>query len=266
MVSSCWPLHLSKLAIECWKAALEQVNSCGRKIFCQKLTSCCDIPGIWALDLAAQQPTTVNIMGIDISSRQYPVSCPSNVNLSICSITNLPDEWRNTFALVHQRLMMVSLTASTWKTAISEIFRVLAPGGWVELVEVATLKCTLGVGPHSGKLVELIHKLYSDKEVVQDLDIQLPIILRAVGFVNIEIKMLPMPVKQSIGDDIDRTKLMYDLWTGMKKPMLETGGYGIVDSEQEFDKMMEGAMGEWKDSVESTFNYFMVYAQKKAEC
>ena len=36
---------------------------------------------------------------------------------------------------MHQRLLVLAFTSVDWKKALSEIFRVLLPGGWVQLGE-----------------------------------------------------------------------------------------------------------------------------------
>ncbi|KAH9841078.1 uncharacterized protein C8Q71DRAFT_743255 [Rhodofomes roseus] len=44
------------------------------------------------------------------------------------------------FKLVHQRLLIAALRSWEWTVALREIFRVLQPGGWVQLGEVGPWK------------------------------------------------------------------------------------------------------------------------------
>lgn len=157
---------------------------------------------------------------------------------------------------------MAALTTATWPKAIAEMFRVTTPGGWVELLDAACNPLNMGVGPHSNKVNELVQRLFVDKGSILDLHVQLPLLLRTAGFVKITLDIRSLPANHSVRDGVNHAELMYDLWVGMKGPMLAKGGHGIVQSGDEFDDMMKGAQEEWKGSEDANFRYFTVYAQK----
>lgn len=69
------------------------------------------------------------------------------------SITYLPGEWDNGFIFARQQLLLAELTTDMLAAASCEIFRVLVPEGWVELLEG---KPTLYAGPASSKMSQLI--------------------------------------------------------------------------------------------------------------
>ncbi|KAF5350041.1 hypothetical protein D9756_009186 [Leucocoprinus leucothites] len=98
--------------------------------------------GHWLLSLAKERDIynkipSVYLRGIDISSHMFPSPSltPPNTSFSINSITSLPANWSNTISLIHQRLLMAALQAPQWHSALSEMYRVLAPGGWIQLFE-----------------------------------------------------------------------------------------------------------------------------------
>ncbi|EKM76369.1 hypothetical protein AGABI1DRAFT_131453 [Agaricus bisporus var. burnettii JB137-S8] len=93
--------------------------------------------GHWVLSCSKDVPTTINLHGIDISSRIFPKapSLPPNATFLTASITSLPNDWTNKFSLINQRLMCAGLNFEQWNAALSEIHRVLVPGGWIQLIE-----------------------------------------------------------------------------------------------------------------------------------
>jgi ubiquinone/menaquinone biosynthesis C-methylase UbiE len=60
---------------------------------------------------------------------------PKNVRFDLLNVLNgLPYE-DNSFDMIHMRLMIVALRANEWEQVLTEIRRVLKPGGLLQLVE-----------------------------------------------------------------------------------------------------------------------------------
>ena len=212
------------------------------------------------LEFATQIPDTVEIQGIDIASRLFPQTYPPNIELSIESITSLPADWSRTFAYVHQRLLLAALTIDMWKSALAEIFRVLKPGGWVELVE--TTSRIPHVGPCSIKLNSMKFALYAHKNLLVDHKKQLRGLLLGAGFVGIECIDHPVPVGESAGENGREARTNFtNVVSAMKTPMLNAGGFGIVATEEEFDQNVMKMKEEWKRS-EGVVEVFTFCAQK----
>ena len=76
-------------------------------------------------------PDTVELHAIDVSSDNFPKegTFPANVRFSLASVTKFPSEWTNKFDFINQRLLFLGLLEKEWPVAISELFRVLKPGG-----------------------------------------------------------------------------------------------------------------------------------------
>jgi hypothetical protein len=214
--------------------------------------------GIWLLQFAAHHLPTVTFDGIDISCRLFPDLHPANIRFSQASILELPTEWENAFAFVHQRLLIVALTTPMWRTAVAEIFRVTCPGGFVELVEPSL---QWPKGQYSGKLLQIVHLLFDAHGKVPDLQQQLPIFLREAGFIDIHIEVREMPLRRSMGDEFDRCQITHDVFMSMKQPILAAGAFGIVESEEEFDELMDKTREDW-DSIPGGVPYFTIYARK----
>ena len=207
------------------------------------------------LEFASEIPDNIQIDGIDIAPRLFPQSCPPNITLSIHSITSLPLSWDSRFIYVHQRLLMAALTTTMWKSAISEIFRTLQPGGWVELYEMGKLP---EVGPYSTKMEGIRKALWNHKELMYDHEDELPVILAEVGFTQIQVDHRVLPMGHSAGQyGADGNKDLTDTMYSMKTPVLKAGGLGFVSNEEEFDEVVAKASEEWyeNNALQDTFTF-----------
>ncbi|KAJ3728970.1 hypothetical protein DFJ43DRAFT_1191458 [Lentinula guzmanii] len=191
--------------------------------------------GIWALEFFEQNRAdgiVLDIESIDISSAQFPCAHPPQIHFSVNSIVNLPNEWDNVFVFAHQRLLVLALNDCLWHSAVSELLRVIRPGGWVELVEIEARDFrSWSVGRNSTKLASLINGLYDETTVIGNLSVYLPEVLKNAGFVYVvcETKYVP------IGGEEDDTphqvtdikgyssELWREVWMGMEGPVMEVG-------------------------------------------
>ncbi|KAF9060627.1 hypothetical protein BDP27DRAFT_1339346 [Rhodocollybia butyracea] len=220
--------------------------------------------GIWAQEFSAfhsQNNVLLDIECIDISDKQFPHEYHSNIHFSIRSVIDLPQEWQNSFSYVHQRLLVAAMNDSRWNTAIDQLYNVLKPGAWIELVEVEANGRGYEVGPNSKRLVSLI--VATSKEVVRDLGLYLPKLLAKKGFVDIHCEGREIPIRESVDNDgLNRSKQWHDMFKGMKTPVLTGGGFGIVGSEEEFDQLLEGSLKEWNESDNAHTTYYAIVARK----
>ena len=207
------------------------------------------------LEFASQIPDNIQIDGIDIASRLFPQSCPPNITLSIHSITSLPLSWDSRFIYVHQRLLMAALTTTMWKSTISEIFRTLQPGGWVELYEMGKLP---EVGPYSTKMEGIRKALWNHKELMYDHEDELPVILAEVGFTQIQVDHRVLPMGRLAGQyGVDGNKDLMDVMYAMKTPVSKAGGLGFVSDEEEYDEVVAKTSKEWyeNNALQDTFTF-----------
>lgn len=225
--------------------------------------------GIWALEFFAKNfdnNIILNLECIDITAKQFPQkdpgSLPSNIHFLVNSVLDLPSHWSNTFVYAHQRLLYVAMNESRWQLAIEQLFRCLEPGGWLELVEVDVKGYELGGGPHSKRLFSLISRLYAENGVIVDLSVYLLDLLEKTGFLEIHCERRIVPVRRDSSEDGISSQEFYDLWMGMKGPILAGHGYGIIETSEEFDTMMEGSLAEWQDSQDAWVTFYNITARK----
>ncbi|KAJ4475521.1 hypothetical protein J3R30DRAFT_562111 [Lentinula aciculospora] len=229
--------------------------------------------GIWALEFLEKKRSEgiiLDVQCIDISSAQFPSIHPPELHFSVNSVVNLPNpEWNDSFSYAHQRLLVAAMNDSLWRSAAASLFRVVKHGGWVELVEIEAQDFTSwSVGPNSTKLAGLINKLYGAKGVIGDLSVYLPKILKEVGFVDVSCEER----RVSIGGEGDSnlhnvtqvkgydSQMWKTLWLGMKGPVEESGGYGVVETVNEYEMLVENSAREWETSKEAYTTFFAILA------
>ncbi|KIK66232.1 hypothetical protein GYMLUDRAFT_157580 [Collybiopsis luxurians FD-317 M1] len=222
--------------------------------------------GIWALELAEdhqnqKEGTVLDIECVDISDKQFPQSHPPNIHFSVHSVISLPAEWSGTFAYAHQRFLITAMNDARWRQAIRELFRVLLSGGWVELVDHDGTNVSFGVGPCSKRLVSLINAMYAEKGVVGDLGVYLPQLLEEIGFVDVWCEPRCLRIGKP-GENGYPSGDWRNVWKGMKQPLMNAGGYGIVQTEEEYEGLLEGAALEWDNSNEACTTFYTIQARK----
>ncbi|KAJ6579501.1 hypothetical protein DFH09DRAFT_1275858 [Mycena vulgaris] len=208
-------------------------------------------------------------VGIDIESRLFPTSPPKNIELRIESVVNLPSEWTNTFALVHQRLLMIALQTPQWPVALREIYRVLRPGGWVQLGEsTAWIEGEYPNKPCMEKLVAMYRCLTKSRNLYADCAEAIPSMLEAAGFVDIRRESQMAQAGKWAGELGVANRVHHaGVFRVIKTPVLKAGGYGHVTSEEEYDSLLEGAEREWDETPTaqnpgSQREFFIVWARK----
>jgi hypothetical protein len=244
-----------------WTAAQEQV-CCGR-IHLPRIEFI-QYPVSWLLDLAEQVPPTVLLYGIDIGSRLFPSDPASNIHLSVNSVTNLLASWSSTFTLVHQRFLIMGLTLPDWQAAFNELYRILVPGGWINLLEpqLDVSQFSWNPGPATTKMFMLMRAVMLANGFVPDLPRSLPALLKEAGFVNIHTEERGTSLYGEGGagmrDNCHRGLL------ALKTPVLDAGGMGFVKSEEEFHSLSNATRKEWSETPEAVVQIFTFYAQKPA--
>ncbi|KIM72374.1 hypothetical protein PILCRDRAFT_829773 [Piloderma croceum F 1598] len=196
----------------------------------------------WLLDLEGQVSSETILHGIDIDSRIFPSNPAPNIHLSTDSITKLPASWSSTFTLVHQRLLILGLTLQDWRAALKEMYRVIVPGGWVNLLEVQMdlpqFKWT--PGPMTVQLFTVVCALLLAKGMVPDLPLHLPALLEEAGFMNIHVEERGLALYGQEGADMRENSRR--VMMGMKTHVLDVGG--LVKSAEEYENLVNVASKE----------------------
>ncbi|KAG1194817.1 hypothetical protein G6F70_008715 [Rhizopus microsporus] len=99
----------------------------------QVLDSGCG-PATWTLEMGDAYPNS-KFIGIDVSALFPENIKPPNVEFITGNIAkNIPFD-DNTFDYIHQRLVILGLTEKDWQNNLKELYRILKPGGYLELAE-----------------------------------------------------------------------------------------------------------------------------------
>jgi len=220
--------------------------------------------GVWILDLAVSVDSSVSLYAIDIESCLFPSPPPKNIQFSVESVINLPLHWTDTFTLVYQRLLLISLQIPEWPKALNEIYRVLRPGGWVQLAETAGwVEGRNPERPCMEKLVSMYRRLVESRNLYIDCARDIPAMLSDAGFVNIQmVEHSPCIGKWGGEDGIINRDNHLGVFRGIKTPVLQAGGFGYVSSEAEYDTLLEGTRKEWDEIPGTRKKFTMFWARK----
>ena len=209
--------------------------------------------GRWLFDLASQLPPSAILRASDVSTALFPESRPSNVSFTQCSVTSLPSGLSDRFDFVHQQLLGTCLTEDDWIQALNEMYRVLSPGGWIELNEIVGLHA----GPNTESLWALAVQQYGKNLIDINLVGALPDFLKKVGFVDIRINRRPLTL---YGCSVRQAKARKCALTWLDSafsdiPHAERNAYNL-------DILMKTVEKEWSYTEGSELDYRIVCAQK----
>jgi len=223
-----------------------------------RVLDCATGTGIWALEAAEQLPGSVEIHAIDLSSNNFPTSPPPNVHFSLASVTKLPREWTESFDLINQRLLFGALLREQWTEVLTEMYRVLKPGGAVQLVEMVLchpVPETPIVSYHKG-----LHE--SGLEIgglMPRVGAKLHDMLLASGFVGVKSERKHTPVGKMWGEiGSQGTKAYGGAFRKLANVFLSAGSIGTTE---EYDELMDKLEHEW-DEQGTQYHCMIVCARK----
>lgn len=184
---------------------------------------------------------------------------PLNVSFSLNSVLALPDEWAGKFDIIHQRLLLAALRHSEWPVALAQMYRVLQPGGWVQLGEYGSW--------HAGPITEqhaIMHRAaYKARGIDRDIATDLPRLLAAAGFTNIRTEKREVPIGAWAGKHGEESRRnMMAAYRALKGVVLQNGGLGYVKSEEELDKLLDAVEKELDATEGAGIDFHIICAQR----
>lgn len=92
--------------------------------------------------MATEYPSS-EFIGVDMCD-VFPNNIrPQNVSFQVGNALERLPFMDNTFDFVNIRLFIIALKKHEWPIVIQEVFRILKPGGFIQVVECGMLVCTL---------------------------------------------------------------------------------------------------------------------------
>ncbi|GAA5806837.1 hypothetical protein MFLAVUS_000185 [Mucor flavus] len=96
-------------------------------------------PGTWIMDVATEYPS-VEFIGVDMCD-VFPTNIrPPNVSFQVGNVLERLPFADNSFDIVNTRLFIIALKREEWSTLIKEAYRILKPGGFLQMVECGMLE------------------------------------------------------------------------------------------------------------------------------
>ncbi|KAI5861032.1 hypothetical protein GGS23DRAFT_578440 [Durotheca rogersii] len=164
--------------------------------------------GRWIKDLqAAAWPAQHEYVGTDVVSSLYPAPAPAGTRFADQSIKEaFPAAWAGTFDVVHQRLVMAAAAperAPGW--VVRSLAGLLRPGGWLQMVEVATAPPLPRNGPAQADYLAMLDTLYAKLYGGTPLDRpnlmgRLPDEMRGAGLAHVAHREVLVPYGAAVAD------------------------------------------------------------------
>ncbi|KAI1410440.1 S-adenosyl-L-methionine-dependent methyltransferase [Hypoxylon sp. FL1857] len=163
--------------------------------------------GTWLLDLrgSLQSPESASMVGIDINAPRFPTYPPTGVSFQIQNVLDpWPKAWRNSFDLVHQRLVLAG-SGSKASNVVKRLLENVKPGGWVQLTESAP---NIGAddGPAMHQFFALLQEMFAFMGTGTTFSMEISQWVEDAGFVNVESKVFPYDIGAKIVDETLRAR------------------------------------------------------------
>lgn len=147
--------------------------------------------GIWALEMASEQ-LNCKVIGLDLRPPSEQQGKPKNLNYHEADITEIWPLESNSVDFIFQRNMGQSIQKDQWSHVLSEMLRVLKPGGTIELVEADLIH------HNPGPVQRAFDEFYQNQCAENGLDFAFTGIinkeLEAIGFSELDHRTLDIPI------------------------------------------------------------------------
>lgn len=159
---------------------------------------------------------------------------------------------------------MAALQEEQWKAAISEMYRVVVPGGWIQLFEANHNFVSPSEAIREHKALLFRNKLsFEVRHIVIDIVHHLQTWLEQAGFVNVKIEKRGLPLGSWAGElGVSSSKSTLAFFHGIKGPVLQEGGFGMASSEEEYNAIIDDLTKLCEETPETYFEYWVFVAQK----
>ncbi|CAG7564123.1 unnamed protein product [Fusarium equiseti] len=152
--------------------------------------------GDWAMEVATQYPDS-EVLGIDVSPHMIPENPPDNMELQVDDLNGRFTFESNHFDLVHSQMVAGGIHANRWRSYVRDIFRVLKPGGWCQMVEIYfNAQSDNGTLTPDHALSQWSKQYLDSQSPYKDprAPLQLAGWMRSAGFTEVESRLMTLPM------------------------------------------------------------------------
>lgn len=222
--------------------------------------------GIWAIDFADEFPRA-QVTGVDLSPIQ-PGFAPPN---AVFEIADVEDSWTFNvkFDFIYSRMMTASL--ADWPAFFQTSFENLAPGGWIELADIAPITSDDGTLAEDSATSNWVSALLEGtRQIGRPFDgaVKYKEQLEAQGFKNVKQVLYKWP-QNTWPKDPKYKELgaltLENITSGLHA--LSAGVYlRILQwSPKDLDELLEKVKKEMKDTRIHSYCSYVTYGQKPEE-
>jgi len=240
--------------------------------------------GSWILTMASftskASTNPIELIGIDIdlSKLPPPSSIPPHVSAVQTSVLDLPQEWANTFAYIHQTFLIIGLTFDSFPNALSQLVHVLQPGGWLALGEPGMWN---NYGQHTRRLDHVLRSAYRALGFERGILDHLPGMLLSLSSpkgsldastISIELHRIPL-AGSAPGLTLEQQQLTNDaitayvaIFVNLRDNLLTRVPEAIkpfgIRTAEDYDQLMRDIKQEWENSEGCYMEFGVVCARK----
>jgi hypothetical protein len=145
---------------------------------------------------------------------------------------------------------------------MQELYRVTKPGGWVELTEgTGFLGYPENRDCHGA--LGIIIDVYAKRHLKCNIGQELANLLAEAGFVDITTVYRKIPLGKAGGElGESGSQSIGGFLRGIKQPVLDHGGFGVVKTGEEFDRLIDDLVEDWNIVPGYYWDMYVSYARK----
>ncbi|KAI8970871.1 S-adenosyl-L-methionine-dependent methyltransferase [Pilobolus umbonatus] len=217
-------------------------------------------PATWTIEMGKTYPNS-KFTGLDISFIDSNTKRPDNVDFNTCNIArDIPFE-DDSVDFYHQRLLMAGLNEEDMKKTLKNAYRVLKPGGYIELCEANT-ETLENQGPIYKQYNSIVNGIFKKKGLITDMGDCIEGFLKESGLENIYFEKVCLPINHTN----KAGELLMANFTEMGnslKPVLAMVNPAFEDAEV-YRKYIESIEEECRE-CETNIYFCYAYGQKPLE-
>ncbi|KAI9312591.1 S-adenosyl-L-methionine-dependent methyltransferase [Dichotomocladium elegans] len=217
-------------------------------------------PGTWTLEMATDFPRSTFI-GTDVSARFPEAIKPSNCQFQVHNLLNQGVLPENHFGYIHQRFLILAILEKDWESVIKEHVRTLAPGGWLECMELPVYRAH-----NSGPKYEVLSSAFNAVCKIKGLDAKIPDhleeLFKRAGLVNIGIREADGPMNEETQYGRAAWEDFREALTALK-PFVVKANPELQDDEK-FQQLMQDCLKEFIELGTAQI-FYRIWGQKPLE-